>query len=209
MPPFADDLVTLVNDSPGMTDRELTDVLKGRGTHPSHVNQEARSLERKGLLVRRLREDGNIGNYPCGRNVDGARIPKRPQIARTPEGLSEDELKAHLATWLEARGWEARIAWGKSRGADIVAAQGQQRWVIEVKGLGSLQPMRVNYFVSMLGETLQRMSDPAAKYSIAVPDIAQFRGLWERLPQLAKQRTQITALFVASEGDVTEDARHL
>lgn len=208
MPPFAHDLIALINESPGRTDRELTDVLKGNGAHPSQVNQEARLLERKGLLVRRRREDGVIGNYPSACDVNGTRISETPQIARTPEGLSEDEVKAHLAAWLQAQGWEARVAWGKSRGADIVATQRERRWIIEVKGLGSLQPMRVNYFVSMLGETLQRMSDPAAKYSIAVPDVAQFRALWERLPQLAKQRTQITALFVASEGDVREDPAH-
>ena len=37
--------------------------------------------------------------------------------------------------------------------------------------------MRVNYLISMLGETLQRMDDPDAKYSIAIPDVQQFREL--------------------------------
>ena len=50
MPLFTDDLIKLVNESPEMTDRELTDVLKGKGVHPSQVNQEARHLEQKGLL---------------------------------------------------------------------------------------------------------------------------------------------------------------
>jgi hypothetical protein len=208
MPPLVDDLIKLVNESPGMTDRELTDALKGKGVHPSQANQEARHLEQKGLLVRRPRNDGFIGNYPSAPEEDAARIPEKPQIIRTAEGLSEDEVKAHLATWLQAQGWEAIVAWGKSRGVDILATQGEQRWIIEVKGLGSLQPMRVNYFISMLGETLQRMADPEAKYSIAMPDIAQFRGLWKRLPQLAKQRTQITALFVTSEGAVSEGSHH-
>ena len=60
------------------------------------------------------------------------------------------------------------------------------------------------YFISMLGETLQRMDDPSAKYSIAIPDVKQFRNLWYRLPNLAKQRTSITALFVAGNGNVSE-----
>lgn len=205
MPPFADDLIKVVNESPGMTDRELTDVLKGKGVHPSQVNQEARRLEQKGLLVRRPRNDGSIGNYPSAPDGDPVEVPVRPEIAQTLEGLSEDEVKVHLAAWLKARGWDARVAWGKSRGVDILATKDEQRWIIEVKGLGSLQPMRVNYFIGMLGETLQRMADPAARYSIAMPDVAQFRGLWKRLPQLAKQRTQITALFVTSEGAVSQD----
>jgi hypothetical protein len=66
--------------------------------------------------------------------------------------------------------------------------------------------MRVNYFLGVLGELLQRMSDPEAKYSIALPDLPQFRRLWERLPELAKRRTTISALFVSGSGDVEEVA---
>ncbi len=62
--------------------------------------------------------------------------------------------------------------------------------------------MRVNYFIAMLGEVLQRMSLPNARYSIALPDMVQFRRLWERLPALARQRTSITALFVSADGSV-------
>lgn len=62
--------------------------------------------------------------------------------------------------------------------------------------------MRVNYFLAVLGETLQRMDSPAASYSIALPDMAQFRGLWERLPDLAKERTKVTALFIRADGQV-------
>jgi len=44
------------------------------------------------------------------------------------------------------------------------------------------------------------------RYSIALPDLPQFRGLWSRLPSLAKSRTQITALFVKASGEVDEVA---
>jgi hypothetical protein len=69
--------------------------------------------------------------------------------------------------------------------------------------------MRVNYFIAMLGEVLQRMSLRDARYSIALPDMVQFRRLWERLPELARQRTGITAMFVSAEGavDHVADAR--
>lgn len=87
----------------------------------------------------------------------------------------------------------------------IHAVRNEVDWIIEVKGLGSLPAMRVNYFISMLGETLQRMAGANARYSIALPDIAQYRGLWHRLPALAKERTQITALFVAADGTVSAD----
>lgn len=73
----------------------------------------------------------------------------------------------------------------------------------EVKGRGSRQAMRVNYFLAILGETLQRMTESNARYSIALPDLPQYQGLWSRLPTLAKERTQISVLFVSEDGTVT------
>lgn len=64
--------------------------------------------------------------------------------------------------------------------------------------------MRVNYFLAILGETLQRMDDPAARHSIAFPDRQQYRRLWDRLPALAKRRTGITMLLVAEDGSIEQ-----
>lgn len=118
--------------------------------------------------------------------------------------LSEDTLKRHLQSWLATQGWHVDVAWGKTHGADIEATRAGARWIVEVKGIGSRSAMRGNYFIAILGETLQRMDDPAAKYSIALPDVPQFNGLWERLPTLAKSRTGITALLVDDHGQVRE-----
>jgi len=118
--------------------------------------------------------------------------------------LSEDEVKRALQLWLEESGWQVSVIWGKARGIDVIATKDGQRWVIEAKGCGSLDPMRVNYFLSILGELLQRMEDPDARYSIAFPDMKQFRRLWQRLPDLAKSRTMISALFVDGSGRVEE-----
>ena len=200
---FAEKLFAEIQRSPGLSDRELTDILCGADKHPSQVNQEARLLEGANRIVRRPRIDGVIGNYPEGSIVETVQ-PVKPEIARTPERLSEDEVKEVLDNWLRSNGWATRIAWGMARGIDIEAARDGKRWLIEVKGLGSRQPMRVNYFLAILGETLQRMADEDAKYSIALPDVPQFRGLWSRLPELAKSRTTITALFVSSAGVVSE-----
>jgi len=130
-------------------------------------------------------------------------------LGAVPEGtssemLSEDEVKRRLQVWLEASGWQVSVIWGRGRGIDINATKDGKRWVIEAKGCGSLNPMRVNYFLSILGELLQRMDDPEARYSIALPDMKQFRGLWQRLPELAKTRTTISALFVDISGKVDE-----
>jgi hypothetical protein len=127
--------------------------------------------------------------------------------APVPDGwLSEDAVKAHVKYWLEDKGWRVEVAWARSRGVDILASRGDERWLIEAKGGGSLQPMRVNYFLMILGEVLQKMHDPAARYSIALPDMRQFRGLWERLPGLAKTRLGISALFIGPNGEIEEIA---
>lgn len=117
---------------------------------------------------------------------------------------SEDDVKRILEEWLVPRGWKVRIAWGHDPGTDIVATRNHERWLIEVKGEGSRNAMRVNYFLGALGEILQRMEDPTAKYSIAFPDLQQFRNLWKKLPSLARTRIGVTALFVSESREVAE-----
>lgn len=86
---------------------------------------------------------------------------------------------------------------------DVEATRNGERWLIEVKGPGSRPEMRVNYFIGILGETLQRMDDPKAHYSIAFPDMQAFRNLWAKLPSLAKQRTGIDLILVDEVGTLT------
>ena len=118
--------------------------------------------------------------------------------------LSEDEIKENIDNWLQKQGWNTQVAWGKQHGPDIIATIANEKWIIEVKGPGSRNAMRVNYFLSILGEILQRMKDTKTKYSIALPDLEQYRNLWKKLPDLAKQRTQLTLLVVSKEGSIKE-----
>lgn len=207
MKKFAEKLVYVLKQSPGLTDRELTDILKGRHVHQSQVNQEARLLEGKGVIERIRRPDGKIGNYLTGSEIPVS-FPTGVAAARSSvkhaDGLSEDILKKHLQSWLEQQGWETSVAWGKKPGVDILGTKNGNFWAIEVKGIGSRNAMRVNYFLAILGETLQRMKDENAKYSIALPDIQQYRNLWSRLPVLAKKRTGITMLFIDHTGHICE-----
>lgn len=203
MPTLAEDLLKAVKAKPGQTDRELTNSLRGRSAPQQPVNIAARRLTTQGLIIRRKRpKDGLIGNYvrdtSISPNSSGANRRRNHDV----EALSEDEIKEVLDRWLRSAGWRTQIAWGNTRGIDIDARHGTKRWVIEVKGPGSRQPMRVNYFIGILGETLQRMDDPTAFYSIAFPDLTQYRRLWERLPSLAKQRTRISMLLVGQAGDI-------
>lgn len=113
-------------------------------------------------------------------------------------------MKRKLQAWLELNGWEVDVAWRKSRGVDLDAQRESARWFIEAKGCGSRDAMRTNYFLCTLGELLQRMKEEDARYSVALPDMRQFRRLWEGLPALAKSRTRITALFVKASGEIEE-----
>ena len=205
---LSDRILRLVSSSPGLTDREITDELCGAGAPPQSVNSTCRRLAGTGKLVRRPRRDGLTGNY---RGKGQVLVQHSSPSAKQPppdnkDALSEDAIKQVLDTFLGAAGWSTQIAWGRTRGVDIEARRGTERWLIEVKDRGSLSAMRVNYFLGMLGELLQRMDDPNAKYAIAMPDLQQFRRLWERLPALAKQRTAISAIFVDDAGNVDEVA---
>lgn len=190
---------------PGATDGDME---KHFGKLHQAINQTCRSLEKEGQLARRKNpeKDNLIGNYPISQpqphTPDVPLISSHSINATSESALQEETIKHILAKYLEQNGWTVQVAWGHSHGIDIDARKGPNRWIFEVKGPGSRQPMRVNYFISILGEMLQRMDDPAARYTIAFPDIPQYRGLWRRLPQLAKSRTGIDMLVVDINGHI-------
>ena len=161
MATLTDELREFVAANPGLTDREITNALRGRKAEQQPINQAARLLESKRFITRRKRpEDGLIGNY-----LSDAPPPSEPLKGQAKENhdldaLSEEEIKTKRNDWLNAQGWNTQVAWGRTPGIDIDARRGEERWIIEVKGPGPRSPMRVNYFIGILGETLQRMNDP-------------------------------------------------
>jgi hypothetical protein len=201
---LADRIFELLKQSPGLTDRQIADTLMGAGRPQQSINIACRSLERRGVLSRQRTSTGCIANYLTDREPRLPATQTQQTVVTRDAGLSEDAIKRILEEWLIAQGWNVKVAWGHDRGIDIDARRAKERWVIEVKGQGSLNPMRANCFLGILGETPQRMEDANAKYSIALPDIEQFRSLWRRLPLLAKSRSEITALFVSEDGKTIE-----
>lgn len=143
-------------------------------------------------------------------SIQGVKTPsvavRKPKNGPHDENmLQEDRVKEIIEQHLRRTGWTPKVAMSHEHGIDIEAFSASgERWIIEAKGCGSLNPMRVNYFLMILGELMQRMNDPKAKYSIALPDLPQFRRLWQRLPDLAKRRLVATCLFVANAGAVEE-----
>lgn len=165
----------------GYTRAETARILGKRYQHVKNVMDQ--SLSKKQNYIK----DGSSSDAEKNKNIHAS------------DYLSEDAVKEILYKWLEGQGWSVEIAWGQVRGPDCIAKRQGERWLIEVKGCGSRQPMRVNYFLAVFGELLQRMDEPDTFYSIALPDLNQFRGLWERLPNLAKERTKIWFITVFRE----------
>lgn len=185
------------------------------------VNQTARRLEAQGLLRRIPGPDGKIVNalpaqaaprsaQPVGESTRaGAQLDAGPATAAgrrdrfTGDRITEDEVKEAVRAYLVAHGFEVEVAWGHAAGIDIDARHRDgRRYVIEAKGeLGIPGAQQHNYFVGMLGELVQRMSDPEARYSIALPDNRQYRGLVNRLPTVAKERLRMTVYWVDRDAD--------
>lgn len=115
---------------------------------------------------------------------------------RLPGLLTEDEVKAAVKTILEERGYTVAVAWGHTRGVDLDARRGDERLLIEAKGDAPTPQMQGNYFLNALGELVQRMVDPNAEYGLAFPDVPRYRGLVERLPDLALDSLRLHVFLV-------------
>ncbi len=189
---------------PGRDDDEIASALEIEPRQT--INILCRKLHREGLLRRELGSRGKIVNFLTDKAVETAPMPVI--LAITPGSqsapLSEDQVKAELAKWLEMAGWSVKVAWGRTRGIDIVASRGTEKWIIECKGIGSSAPMKNNYFLGVVGEVLQRMHDDGARHSVAFPDLPKFRRLWKELPSRVKEQLKLTALFVTPQGTVSE-----
>jgi len=195
-------ILELITRSPGLPDREISGALEGPGRPQQPVNQACRDLERRGILARRPRPDGLIGNFISATPAAQSASPRTKPTEADP--LSENSVKRAVGEWLKKQGWEATIRWDRDPGIDIEAHRSADRWIIEAKGRGTSPQEQGNYFLNGLGELLQRMTDPEARYSLAFPDLPRYRGLWNRLPVLAKDRLRLSMLFVDETGAVHE-----
>ena len=188
---------------PGLDDDELAKHLK-KDRH--HINKCCREMADKGVLQRN--ENPGKNNKICNYLKDDTvihTVENQTRAQAHSDGsveLQEEDIKQIINDWLIADGWKTTVAWKYSHGVDIEGVKDGKRWLIEVKGPGSRNEMRVNYFIGILGETLQRMDDENARYSIAFPDMDQFRRLWDKLPSLAKKRTTIDMLLVSKDGTI-------
>lgn len=169
-------------------------------SHRQAINQTARRLEAQGKLHRYPGPDGKIVNaLATDTTTPPPPTPPQPISAGL---LTEDEVKSAVKDHLEAEGFTVQVAWGRERGVDLDARHHDgRRWLIEAKGEVAAGPQQVNYFLSALAELIQRMEDPDATYALALPDNHQYRGLVERLPDLAKQRLGLRVFWTARSAE--------
>lgn len=121
--------------------------------------------------------------------------------------LPEKKIKRILEKYVSSFGWEQEhLRFFIDHNNDIEVRRGRESWIIGIKAKEPSNREVNSIFISTLGRILQRMDDQNCKYSIAFPDTKQFRRLWERLPQIAKQRMKVTVLFVNQTGIVDEIA---
>lgn len=201
MPTLKQRILELITRKPGLTDREITNILEGPQKPQQPVNIACRGLEKSAKLTRRKRSDSLIGNFiPDGQPSEPLYLKPQPPSL---DFLSEDFIKKAVGDWLRNQGWKVEIAWGGERGVDILAQRSKDVWIIEAKGHGGYPQKQGNYFLNGLGELLQRMDNPTARYSLAFPEIPRYQGLWERLPKFVKGRLNLSMLFVDDKGGVS------
>lgn len=169
------------------------------------INQTARRLEAQGKLRRYIGPDGKIVNaiITTDPNPPDGAVPPPPAPRPVGHGLlTEDEVKSAVKDHLEAEGFTVHVAWGRERGVDLDAHHPDgRRWLIEAKGEVAAGPQQVNYFLGALAQLVQRMEDPDATYALALPDNRQYRGLVERLPDLAKDRLGLWVFWTARSAE--------
>jgi hypothetical protein len=208
MPTLVDRILRILQTaSHPMDDDELAARI---GVIRQAVNQACHRLDAQGSLRRYVGPNNKIVNQVIDEAQRSPSPPRQPDLtAPAPSAaanpLSEDAVKAAVRDYLTARGLHVEVRWGHDKGTDITASGPDGRWIIEAKGEVVSPQQQGNYFLGALGELIQRMSDPYAKYALALPDTPRCRGLVHRLPALARERLNLTVFFVDRGGTVTQE----
>jgi hypothetical protein len=91
---------------------------------------------------------------------------------------------------------------GTKHGVDIEATHNREgTLIIEAKGEGTLNPMRVNFFVMVLGELMQKMDSSDKQYGIAFPAHQQYVKLIHKLPLHVKQQMKLHIYLAKRVGE--------
>ncbi len=101
---LATEILKIVTKLPGHTDRELAELIRGVGAPQQAINQEARLLAKRDLLLRQKRSDGLIGNYPIDSAISAMQsatlIQKSRKLPILPDFTHAGEVIAALASYI-------------------------------------------------------------------------------------------------------------
>jgi hypothetical protein len=222
-------LLKMIKEKPGISDIELTEDIYGPCASSRDVILSCQALARRGAIERRERTDRQIGNYPAppkeevtsnsweqafpppapaapgypppaGYNPSAYNPPPRaPAVSMAP---ASGGVRSVLEAFLRQNGWEPSAS-KRSAGVEVEGWRGVERWVISLHEEAWASQDYGHLFMQMIGELLTVMDDRAAVYSLALPDTEPFRGLWDSVPLLARDRLGVTALFIDPSGRVT------
>jgi hypothetical protein len=185
-------IVAALREHPrGLDDEELAAELR---VMRQTVNDACRKLATAGRLTRAVEPGGRIVNSIVVRGAP----PTRPAV-RVPTGLlHKDQVKHAVKAHLEAQGYAVTVSAGRARGVDIEAIRTDppDHLLLEAKGEDSLGTQDTVEFIGALGELIRRMTYPDARYGLALPNNAHYRGLVATLPEPAWDRMQLLVLFV-------------
>jgi hypothetical protein len=98
-------IIRLLELNPGLSDKEIAHAIKARRESPQYINQKCRSLASQGILLRKKRADGLIGNWLTEENCFPQSI-NQPVLAEDTEDFLEKKIKKLLETYLISHGWE-------------------------------------------------------------------------------------------------------
>jgi len=115
-------------------------------------------------------------------------------------GMKEETVKAAVATFLRTQGYTVAVGKERERGPDMRATREALNLIVESKGEGSRPEMFNNYFLSAIGEIIQRRSMQAAEYGIALPAHSKFVRLVGDLDDLLV-RSQLRLNFYLVQKD--------
>lgn len=137
MPTVAGRILELLKASPGLSDREITGTLYGHTTNQQGVNAVCRALHKRGVVHRKPRPDGRIGNYLADNRESG------PQIATTR--ADHNERVPHPGDSPEQRAAEGALIAGLARRLGVTLAKKRialpEGGALEIDGVSESPPI--------------------------------------------------------------------
>lgn len=186
MASLGDRILALIQTSPGLTDREITDLLVGKAAPQQHVNQTCNRLHRRGLLLRRRRPDTKIGNYPGGRAdsllTEDRAVPPNASVHAPAKIPHQPVTATQLADW---RRRLLRLLDAIDPAADRPQGEGLAGRIARLSKAGKI-PRHIAACMRTVSESRNVTEYEAAELSVA--ESAAVEASWGAVKEWASKR---------------------